>query len=38
VTAHLQQFNHEMQMLIGAPVFPVIGKYLFLQSIMCSSS
>ncbi|KAL9709442.1 hypothetical protein Ac2012v2_007177 [Leucoagaricus gongylophorus] len=27
VTAHLQQFNHEMQMLIGAPVFPVIGNH-----------
>ena len=38
VTAHLQQFNHEMQTLIGAPVFPVIGKYLFLQSIVCSFS
>jgi len=38
VTAHLQQFNQEMQTFIGTPVFPVIGKYLFLQSIVHSFS
>lgn len=27
VTAHLQQFNQEMQTFIGTPVFPVIGNH-----------
>ncbi|KAF5357090.1 hypothetical protein D9756_006561 [Leucocoprinus leucothites] len=30
VTAHLKQFNQEMQTLMGTPVFPVIGRYLFI--------
>ena len=38
VTAHLQQFNQEMQTFIGTPIFPVIGKHLPLQVIVYSLS